>query len=59
MHTTFCLFVFETFAFGNSSFVSRLLPLFGTIQEPVGKKTTLFQIFLLVLDEWMTVKFKH
>ena len=25
----------------------------------VGKKTTLFQIFLLVLDEWTTVKFKH
>ena len=25
----------------------------------VGKKTTLFQIFLLVLDEWTTVKFEH
>ena len=25
----------------------------------VGKKTTLFQIFLLVLNEWTTVKFKH
>ena len=30
----FCLFVFEVFAFGNSSFVSRLLALFfGTIPK--------------------------
>ena len=29
--STFCLFVFETFDFGNSLFVSRLLALFGTI----------------------------
>ena len=25
----------------------------------MGKKTTRFQIFLLVLDEWMTIKFEH
>ena len=31
MTSAFCLFVFSTFVFGNSSFVSRLLALFGTI----------------------------
>ena len=31
--STFRLFVFETFDFGNSLFVSRLLALFGTIQK--------------------------
>ena len=53
-----CLFVFEMFVFGNSSFVSRLLALFGMTQKKlhvflrewqlyssrrlVGKKTTRF-----------------
>ena len=31
--STFRLFVFETFDFGNSLFVSRVLALFGTIQK--------------------------
>ena len=33
--STFSLFVFETFGFGNSLFVSRLLTLFGTIQKKI------------------------
>ena len=33
MPSALCLFVFEMFAFGNSSFVSRLLALFGTVQK--------------------------
>ena len=33
MPSTFYLFVFETFAFGNSSFVSMLLARFSTIQR--------------------------
>ena len=32
---------------------------FVLYKKLVGKKTTLFQIFLLVLDEWTTVKFEH
>ena len=33
MPNTFCLFVFEMFAFGKSSFVSRLLALFSTVPK--------------------------
>ena len=35
MPNTFCLFVFEMFTFGNSSFVSRLLALFSPIQKTI------------------------
>ena len=63
MTSAFCLFVFETF-------VSRLLALFGTIitsesgnPTPPGdkweRKLLVFGIFLLVFDEWTTVKFEH
>ena len=76
MPSTFCLFVFETFAFGNSSLIcfkvfssywydTKKLHVFLTewllflSRGLVGQKNTHFQNFLLVLDEWMTVKFEH
>ena len=42
------LFFFETFAFGNSSFVSRLLALFGMIQKKKNTCKTQRLITLLV-----------
>ena len=46
MPNTFCVFVFEMFAFGKSSFVSRLLALFSTI--PTKKHISQREITLLV-----------
>ena len=68
------LFFFKTFAFGNSSFVLRLLALFGTVQKNTCKTQSLitllvqrtsgeenysFSEFFTCLDEWMGVKFEH
>ena len=61
-------------SFANSSFVASLLALAGAIPKKitfisprvitllvglVEKKTTCFQNFLLVLDDWTSVKFEH